>query len=185
MIFIGDILGLLFHRSSNYKLHLSLLGHSTHLNLPSILEHKSSSVVGTNTYWRFELPVFIGDNTSRLDFPSKSSLCGWPVVRAQEVNGSSGVHEVHYVLQQRKSWQPFTRRNDLKQSLLQWFWPSQDGSPYEELLSLQQNKSVGEFWCCFELILAPLSEVSEEILLGAFMNRLKEKINAEVKFFSL
>lgn len=42
-----------------------------------------------------------------------------------------------------------------------------------------------DFWSLFKVILTPLRESSEELLLSTFMNGLKNKVRDEVKFIGL
>ena len=68
-----------------------------------------------------------------------------------------------------------------KTLLLDRFRPSQDGSAHEELMSLKQEGSVVEFTAQFEMLSAPLKDMSDELLKGAFITGLREDIRAEVR----
>lgn len=52
---------------------------------------------------------------------------------------------------------------------------------HEVLMALSQKGTVSEYREKFEFMSAPLSEASDEMLMGAFRNRLKEDIRAELR----
>lgn len=79
---------------------------------------------------------------------------------------------------------PVRRWADLKQFILRQFRPSSGGSLYEQWLSTTQNSSVSEYQRKFIETAAPLEHVSEEMLMGHFINGLKEDIKAEVRLLN-
>lgn len=69
----------------------------------------------------------------------------------------------------------------LRRALLGRFQDAASENPYEVLMSLKQTQTVEEYREMFELISAPLRHADEEVLLGAFMNGLKDEVRAKVR----
>lgn len=68
-----------------------------------------------------------------------------------------------------------------KMSLLERFRLLQDCIAHEELMSLWQVGSVAEYRTHFEMLSAPLGDMSDDLLKGAFVIGLREDIRAEVR----
>lgn len=79
--------------------------------------------------------------------------------------------------------QPFSGWEEFKNEVLKRFEPDDDGTPYEELLTLRQMTTVQAFQSLFEVLSLMVDGLSEETLTVAFMNGLLEEIQAEVKLF--
>lgn len=75
---------------------------------------------------------------------------------------------------------PFTSWEMFKDELLERFLPWQ-GSAHEELMSLRQPGPVAKYRKQFELLSAPLRDMSDELLKEAFINGLSKDIKAEVR----
>ncbi|XP_031272960.1 uncharacterized protein LOC116131442 [Pistacia vera] len=56
-----------------------------------------------------------------------------------------------------------------------------EGSAHEELVALKQNSTVTEYREDFESHMAPLKDLGEELLMGVFINGLREEIRAELR----
>ncbi|EXB74477.1 hypothetical protein L484_026170 [Morus notabilis] len=56
-----------------------------------------------------------------------------------------------------------------------------EGSLCEKLLSLRQESSVRKYRRQFEVLAAPLRDVSEQVLESSFVNRLKPEVRAEIR----
>lgn len=76
---------------------------------------------------------------------------------------------------------PVTSWSDFKKEVIERFHCKQLGDEYEQLFALKQESTMAEYREQFELLSAPLENVRDEILLGAFMNGLKEDIRCDVK----
>lgn len=76
---------------------------------------------------------------------------------------------------------PIRHWYDLKMFILRQFRSVHGGSLYEQWLSTTQTTSVDEYRRKFIETAAPLEQLSENILLGHFINGLKEEIKAEVR----
>lgn len=70
---------------------------------------------------------------------------------------------------------PIRRWADLKGFILRQFCPVSDGSLHEQWLSTMQTTTVQEYRRRFIETAAPLERVSEEMLMGHFVNGLKGK----------
>lgn len=68
----------------------------------------------------------------------------------------------------------------MKQAIIIRFRITQGGSSYEELLAMNQEASMGDFRNRFEQVSTLLSNIPEELLIGAFVNGLQDEIKAEV-----
>lgn len=79
---------------------------------------------------------------------------------------------------------PIRRWHELKLAILRHFRSSHGGSLYEQWLSTTQTTTVDEYRRKFIETVAPLDRVSEEILLGHFVNGLKDEIKAEVRLLN-
>lgn len=79
---------------------------------------------------------------------------------------------------------PIRRWADLKGFILRQFRSAAGGSLYEQWLATTQTTTVAEYRRKFIETAAPLERISEEILLGQFLNGLKEDIRAEVRLLS-
>lgn len=73
---------------------------------------------------------------------------------------------------------------DLKAFILRQFRSVSGGSLYEQWLATVQSTTVEEYQKRFIETVAPLERVSEEMLMGQFLNGLKEDIRAEVRLLS-
>ena len=67
---------------------------------------------------------------------------------------------------------PFLSWEDFKSRLLMRFRPSQEGSLHEQFLAIKQMGSVTEYRRNFELLSAPLSGLSEEVMESTFVGNL-------------
>ena len=76
---------------------------------------------------------------------------------------------------------PIRRWEDLKTFILRQFRSVSGGSLYEQWLATTQSTTVKEYRRAFIETAAPLDRVSEDILMGHFVNGLKEDIKAEVR----
>ncbi|KAK9028932.1 hypothetical protein V6N11_026066 [Hibiscus sabdariffa] len=70
-------------------------------------------------------------------------------------------------------------------AILHRFTPSQQGNLYEVLLGLQQTGSIAQYREDFELLSAPLKDTADEVLIGIFINGLREEIKAELRLSKL
>lgn len=74
---------------------------------------------------------------------------------------------------------------DFKRQVLNRFQHSQAGDAYEMLMALRQTGTVTKYREKFEMLSAPLSEASDDMLMGAFKNGLKEDIRAVHRIMKL
>lgn len=79
---------------------------------------------------------------------------------------------------------PIRRWADLKVFILRQFRTLNGGSLYEQWLSTLQTTTVNEYRRKFIETAAPLERVSEDMLLGHFINDLKDEIKAEVRLMN-
>ncbi|XP_063944151.1 uncharacterized protein LOC135150826 isoform X1 [Daucus carota subsp. sativus] len=79
---------------------------------------------------------------------------------------------------------PIRRWDDLKGFILRQFRSVSGGSLYEQWLSTTQSTTVKEYRRAFIEKAAPLDRVSEDVLMGHFINGLKDEIKAEVRVLS-
>lgn len=79
---------------------------------------------------------------------------------------------------------PIRRWADLKVYLLRQFRTINGGSLYEQWLSTHQTSTVQEYRRKFIETAAPLERVTEEMLMGQFLNGLKEEIKTEVRLLN-
>ncbi|KAK9037178.1 hypothetical protein V6N11_022099 [Hibiscus sabdariffa] len=70
-------------------------------------------------------------------------------------------------------------------AILHRFTPSQQGNLYEVLLGLQQTRSIAQYREDFELLSATLKDAVDEVLIGIFINGLREEIKAELHLSKL
>lgn len=73
---------------------------------------------------------------------------------------------------------------ELKELLLKQFRPVNSGSLYEQWLAVSQSGSVEEYRRQFIKLAAPLENVPEQILMGQFINGLKDEVKAEVRLLN-
>ncbi|KAF7810403.1 Deoxycytidylate deaminase [Senna tora] len=134
-------------------------------------------------YRRLELPVFYGEDP-----------IGWlfRVERYFSVNAVPGEEKLDAVavciegkalnwmqlMEVRNSVQSWS---GFKKELIRRFHQSQQGNGYEILMAHKQTHNVGEYRERFELLSAPLKEVSEEMLIGFYQSGLKEEVRAELR----
>lgn len=76
---------------------------------------------------------------------------------------------------------PIRRWADLKLFVLRQFRSLNGGSLYEQWLSTTQTTTVQEYRRKFKETAAPLGRISEEMLMGHFVNGLKDEIKANVR----
>lgn len=79
---------------------------------------------------------------------------------------------------------PIRKWVDLKGFILRQFRPISGGSLYEQWLFTVQTLTVQEYRRSFIETAAPLERVSEDMLMGHFINGLKEEIKAEVRLMN-
>lgn len=65
--------------------------------------------------------------------------------------------------------------------MLKRFLSTQERTTYEKFLAILQEGTVAEYRHQFEVMAAPLKDISEQILEGVFMNGLRVEIQAEVR----
>lgn len=70
---------------------------------------------------------------------------------------------------------------DLKLFILRQFRPTHTGSLYEQWLATEQTTTVAEYRRKFIEMAAPLDGIPETILMGKFVNGLKEELKAEIR----
>lgn len=68
--------------------------------------------------------------------------------------------------------------------MLRQFRSTHGGSLYEQWLATVQTTTVTEYLRKFIETASPLERISEDILLGQFLNGLKEDVKAEVRLLS-
>lgn len=79
---------------------------------------------------------------------------------------------------------PIRRWSDLKGYLLRQFRPINGGSLHEQWLATTQTTTVIEYRRKFIETASPLDRIPEDILLGQFINGLKEEIKTELRLLS-
>lgn len=77
------------------------------------------------------------------------------------------------------------RWSDMKEFVLRQFRALNKGSLYEQWLSTVQTTTVTEYRRKFIETATLLDRISEEILLGQFLNGLKDEVKAEVRLLSI
>ncbi|KAF7802354.1 Retrotransposable element Tf2 [Senna tora] len=137
----------------------------------------------SNKYRKLELPLFDGDDA-----------VGWlfRVERYFSINRMKDEDKLEAMAvclegralnwlqwietrEEMKTWPKF------KTELLRRFHQSQLGNGYEMLMALKQIGSVAEYREKFELLSAPLKDAPEDMLIGVFLNGLKEDVRAELR----
>ncbi|XP_031268741.1 uncharacterized protein LOC116127234 [Pistacia vera] len=76
---------------------------------------------------------------------------------------------------------PFKTWEELKAALIARFRPSFQGSAHEALVALKQISTVTEYREDFEALTAALKYLGEELLMGVFINGLREEIRAKLR----
>ncbi|KAK8559995.1 hypothetical protein V6N12_012804 [Hibiscus sabdariffa] len=136
---------------------------------------------------RLELPIFSGDNPY-----------GW-LNRAKRYFHFNGIGdedtlEAAAVCLDGKAlnwfqwWEaitPIITWDIFRVAILHRFTPSQLGNLYEVLLGLQQTGSIAQYREDFELLYAPLKDAADEVLIGIFINGLRDEIKAELRLSKL
>lgn len=79
---------------------------------------------------------------------------------------------------------PIRRWDELKEFMLRYFRPSSGRSLCEQWLATAETDSATEYRRKFIETVAPLERLPEEIMLGQFLNGLKEDIRAEVRLLN-
>lgn len=75
---------------------------------------------------------------------------------------------------------PMHNWTELKRRLLERFRDTQYGTLHQRFLAIKQTGTVAEFRERFEVMAAPLKNVSNDVLEGVFINGLDEEVQAEV-----
>lgn len=79
---------------------------------------------------------------------------------------------------------PIRQWADLKVYILRWFRSVAGGSLYEQWLATVQTTTVMDYQRKFIETAAPLDKLPEEILLGQFLNGLRDEIKTEVRLLN-
>lgn len=132
---------------------------------------------------RLELPVFGGDDPPAWIFRAKRYFWVNEVPEAKKLASAVVCLEGAALgwYQWRDKRQPFQGWRDFLHALRQRFKAPQEGSPHERLMELKQEGSVASYRANFELLSAPLDDVTDAVLLGCFVSGLRLDIKPEVR----
>lgn len=136
-----------------------------------------------NPHRKLELPLFDGEDP-----------LGWilKVERYFSVNGVAEEDKVDAAIvslegkaltwfQWADARTPIQSWTEFKTEVVERFHYKQMGDEWEQLLALKQMGTMEEYRERFETLSAPLKDVTEEVLIGAFLNGLDEDIRCDVK----
>ena len=77
--------------------------------------------------------------------------------------------------------EPFMSWDDFKRRLLMRFRSSQEGTLHEQFLAIRQVGTVAEYRRDFELLSAPLRDLTMEVLESTFVKELKPEVSTELR----
>lgn len=132
---------------------------------------------------RLELPVFEGLNPEGWLFRDErhfelNNLSPAEKLRSAVVCFEGDALSWYYYEEGRR---PFRSWDELKIQLLERFQLTQEGALHDQLFSLQQTTTVREYRRQFEVLSAPLSDLSESILEIVFRKGHQPDIRAELR----
>lgn len=134
---------------------------------------------------RLELPVFNGDDPIGWTFRTDRYFHVNRFEEEEKVEAAAVCMEGRALswYQWEDSRAPIQTWELFKAALIERFRPSFQGSPQEALVGVKQTGTVTEFRERFEAQAAPLREVREDMLMGIFLNGLKEENSGQVENF--
>lgn len=134
-------------------------------------------------YWHLKMPLFEGEDLMGWTFRMERFFNVNEVPENEKLNaaviGLEG--KAFNWFQWVETRRPVTRWGELKQGVIKRFHATGVGDNYECLAGLKRSGTMLEFREMFEMISATLNNVTEETLMGMYMNGLKEEIKAEVR----
>ena len=129
-----------------------------------------------------ELPIFSGDDPTGWLFRAERYFAINGITVEKRVISAAVCMEGMALVwfQWVEARKPNLSWGEFQNMLLERFRSSQDGTAYEELIGLRQLSSVADYRHRFELLSAPLKDMSDELLMGAFINGLREEVKAKL-----
>ncbi|CAH1448287.1 unnamed protein product [Lactuca virosa] len=144
---------------------------------------------GGGTNWRFrklDMPLFDGENPDEWIPRAERYFNFYKLSENDKLEAAVVALEGDALLwfQWEHSRRPVTRSKEMKSLLLRQFRPTNAGTLHQQWLALTQTGSVLEYQRSFIELLAPISNIPEDITLGQFLNGLKDEIRSEVQLLS-
>lgn len=136
-------------------------------------------------YRKLDMPLFDGDNPDGWILRSERYFNFYKLSEGDKLEAAIVALEGDALLwfQWEHRRRPITRWDELKSLLLRQFRPIYAGTLYQQWLALVQTGTVHEYQRSFIELLAPLSNIAEDVILGQFVNGLQEDIRSEVQLF--
>lgn len=134
-------------------------------------------------YKKLDLPVYSGPNPDGWILRAERYFEFYRLTEMEKLEAAIVSLDGDALLwyQWENNRRPIRRWEELKGMLLRQFRPSSSGSLYEQWLNHNQTAGVVEYRRRFIELMAPLTDVPEEIAKGQFINGLKDDIRAEVR----
>lgn len=150
-------------------------------------EFGSTGVVGgMGNNWRFrklDMPLFDGINPDGWILRAERYFQFYRLCEADKLEAAVVAMEgdalLWYQCENRR--RKIRRWEELKGLILRQFRSIHAGSLHEQWLALTQTGTVSEYVRGFIELSAPLGNLPEEIVLGQFINGLKEEVKAEIR----
>ncbi|EXB38291.1 hypothetical protein L484_013924 [Morus notabilis] len=132
---------------------------------------------------RVEMPVFDGENPDGWSIRAERYFAMNKMTEREKLDVAvvSLEGEALAWFQWEDGRSPIRSWMVLKLMLLERFRPMQEGSLCEKFLSLRQETTVRDYRRQFEILAAPLTELSEQVLESTFVKGLKPEIRAEIR----
>lgn len=131
-------------------------------------------------YRRLELPLFDGEDLVGWTFKLERFFNVNGVFETERLDAMGLEGKALNLFQWLETRAPVTSWTELRQGVIRRFHAMGEGD-YERLARLKQSGIVLEFRERFEMISATLSDMTEETLMGLYINGLKEEVKAKVR----
>lgn len=142
---------------------------------------------GNWRYRKLDLPQFDGTNHDGWLLRAERYFSFYRLTNEEKLEaavvGFDGDALLWYQWEHRR--RPIRSWEDMRSLILQRFRPLHSGTLCEQWLAVKQIRSVAEFRRQFIEMAAPLKQIPENILMGHFVNGLKEDIRAKVRMLGL
>lgn len=145
--------------------------------------HREGGVRAEFRTRRVEMPVFDGENPDGWIFRAERYYAMNRMTEREKLDIAvvSLEGEALAWFQWEDGRSPIRSWMVLKLMILERFRPTQEGSLCEKFLSLRQETTVRDYRRQFEILAAPLTELSEQVLESTFVKGLKPDIKAEIR----
>lgn len=161
----------------------------TNLHNGNYVSGGSGGGPGGNSNWRYrklDMPVFDGTDPDGWLLRVERYFQFYRMNEGEMLDAAAVAMEGDALrwYQWENNRHPIRRWADLKLFVLRQFRSLNGGSLYEQWLSTTQVTTVSEYRRKFIETAAPLGQISEDMLLGHFVNGLKEEVKAEVRLLN-